>query len=139
MSSALADFTVRPSSAGSVPAVTTEPKAENSTLEIERPIATLIIRVSSVPEAPTRVPATTSSTECSTKPLAATARPVKEFNSEMRTGTSAPPIGSTKTTPKNKERSPTIAISESCGATHEVIATATIPVASTALIACWPG
>ncbi len=62
----------------------------------DRPIALLIIRVRSVPLAPTRVPATTSTTECSTKPLAATARPVKELRSEMSTGTSAPPIGSTK-------------------------------------------
>ncbi len=37
-----------------------------------------------------------------TNPLAATASPVNEFSSEMSTGTSAPPMGSTKMTPKHQ-------------------------------------
>ena len=38
----------------------------------------------------------------STKPDAATARPVKELSSEISTGTSAPPMGSTKITPSTR-------------------------------------
>ena len=52
-----------------------------------------------MPEAPTSVPATISRSLSSTKPDAATARPVNEFSSEISTGTSAPPMGSTKITP----------------------------------------
>ena len=54
-------------------------------------IAFAINWVSNVPDAPTRVPATMSSVIRSTAPLAATARPVNAFSSEMTTGTSAPP------------------------------------------------
>ena len=39
----------------------------------------------------------------STYPPAATVRPVNAFNSEMTIGTSAPPTGSTKSTPNNNE------------------------------------
>ncbi len=60
--------------------------------------------VSSVPEEPTSVPATTIARLLMAKPSAATARPVKEFNSEITTGMSAPPMGMTIATPKNKAR-----------------------------------
>ena len=56
-----------------------------------------------MPEAPTRVPATISRLLSSTKPDAATARPVNEFSSEISTGTSAPPMGSTKITPSTSD------------------------------------
>ena len=56
--------------------------------------------VSSVPEAPTSAPLTIRTLLWSTKPVAAAARPVKAFSSEITTGMSAPPIGSTKSTPK---------------------------------------
>ena len=69
-----------------------------------RPIALLIRRVSKIPEAPTRVPATMSRFEPSVKPDAATARPVKELSREINTGTSAPPIGNTKAAPSTKAR-----------------------------------
>ena len=65
-------------------------------------MALLMRRVSKIPEAPTSVPATISRFEPSVKPEAATARPVKELSSEIRTGTSAPPIGRTKMTPSTK-------------------------------------
>ncbi len=65
-------------------------------------MAELIKRVRMMPEAPTSVPATISRSLSSTKPEAATARPVNEFSSEMRTGTSAPPMGSTKITPRTR-------------------------------------
>ena len=57
--------------------------------------------VSSVPEEPTSVPATIIALLLMAKPSAATARPVKEFNSEMTTGMSAPPMGMTIAMPKN--------------------------------------
>ena len=85
-------------------AVTTEPNALNRMFGSERPIAWLIIRVSRVPDAPTSVPATMSRSEPIVKPDAATASPVNELSSEMRTGTSAPPIGSTKATPEHERR-----------------------------------
>ena len=76
------------------------PKAPKSTLVIERFIALPISSVSSVPEAPTSAPEMISTLFSSTKPVAAAARPVKELSSEMTTGMSAPPIGSTKSTPR---------------------------------------
>ena len=82
----------------------TEPKALKRMLGSERPMAELMSRVRMMPEAPTRVPATMSRLLSSTKPEAATARPVKEFSSEMSTGTSAPPMGSTKITPSTRAR-----------------------------------
>ena len=60
--------------------------------------------VSNVPEEPTSVPATTIARLLIAKPSAATARPVKEFKSEITTGISAPPMGMTIATPKNKAR-----------------------------------
>jgi hypothetical protein len=60
-----------------------------------------ISSVSSVPDEPTSVPATTIALLLMAKPSAATARPVKEFNSEITTGMSAPPMGMTIATPKN--------------------------------------
>ena len=57
--------------------------------------------VSNVPEEPTSVPATTIARLLMANPSAATARPVKEFSSDMTTGMSAPPMGMTIATPKN--------------------------------------
>ena len=58
-----------------------------------------IICVSSVPEAPTRVPAMISTLLDSTKPVDAVARPVKAFRSEITTGMSAPPMAITNWMP----------------------------------------
>ena len=52
------------------------PKLVNSTLFTERFIAFAISRVSSVPAAPTTMPAIISAGFCSTKPPSATASPV---------------------------------------------------------------
>jgi len=71
-------------------------------------MAWLIIRVSRVPEAPTNVPATMSSVLLSVNPDAATARPVKAFKSEMSTGVSAPPMGSTKMAPSASDSTSTM-------------------------------
>ena len=68
----------------------------------ERFIALHMSSVSSVPEAPTSVPATISASLSSTKPVAAAARPVNELSSEITTGMSAPPIGNTNITPEEQ-------------------------------------
>ena len=68
-------------------------------------MAELISRVRMIPEAPTSVPATIRRSLSSTNPDAATARPVNEFNNEISTGTSAPPMGSTKITPSTRAKS----------------------------------
>ncbi len=47
------------------------------------------------------MPATIRTLFSSSKPVAATARPVNAFSSEITTGMSAPPIGSTKRTPRS--------------------------------------
>ena len=72
----------------------------NSRLPIERFIARLISSVRIVPEEPTRVPATIRATLSSANPAAAAAEsPVNAFSSEITTGMSAPPIGSTNRLP----------------------------------------
>jgi len=79
---------------------------------IGRFIALAMSWVSSMPEAPTTMPATISAGLPITKPLKPTARPVKALSSEITTGMSAPPIGITSTTPsasaraKNRKISP---------------------------------
>ena len=52
-----------------------------------------------LPDAPTSAPATISAQLAMTKPAMATAVPVNAFSSEITTGMSAPPIGSTIITP----------------------------------------
>src|SRR5262249_43918274 len=80
------------------PPAATWPNAPKSTLPIARFMARLIIIVSSVPDAPTSIPLTMSTLFDSSNPVAAAARPVKALSSEITTGMSAPPIGSTKRT-----------------------------------------
>ncbi len=121
------------------PAVT-EPKAPNRTLPSERPIASLISVVSSVPDAPTSVPATIRAKFPRTNPLAATARPVNAFSREITTGMSAPPIGNTNATPRTSPRirsgTKMIGIDEIA---IRYTASATIASASAPLTICWPG
>ena len=69
-------------------------------LPIERFIAVAIAVVRMVPEEPTSVPATIRTMLSSAIPAAAAESPVKAFSSEMTTGMSAPPIGSTKRFPR---------------------------------------
>ena len=120
-SSAVVARTVRPSSARACPApACTWPNAPKSTFAIERFIAFAISSVSSVPEAPTSIPATIRTVLSSTKPVAAAARPVNAFRSEITTGMSAPPIGSTKRTPKSeRERRSAPTISHCCLAARD--------------------
>ena len=74
---------------------------------IDRFIARPIISVSSVPDAPTSTPLTIRTFSCRTKPVADAASPVQAFSSEITTGMSAPPIGSTNRTPKASEAATT--------------------------------
>ena len=68
-------------------------------LAIERFIASAISIVRIEPEAPTSMPATISAELSSAIPAAAADSPVKAFSSEITTGMSAPPIGSTNMFP----------------------------------------
>ena len=83
----------RSSSADCVPS--SAPKPPTMMLAIDRFMALAMSRVRIAPEAPTRAPATISMTLPTTKPAIETAVPVKALSSEMTTGMSAPPIGST--------------------------------------------
>ena len=55
--------------------------------------------VSKVPAAPTKIPPVSITLLLYKNPPQAAATPVKEFNKEITTGISAPPIGNTKNTP----------------------------------------
>ena len=86
------------------------------------------------------MPATIRTLFSSSKPLAATARPVKAFSSEITTGMSAPPIGSTKSTPNTSAAATSVQSSHwSCtpltSATPEPAATSK----TTPFTNCWPG
>ena len=76
----------------------------------------------------------------SSNPVAAAARPVQAFSSEITTGMSAPPIGSTNITPKTSAPSVIAQSSHWCSA-PDTIATAAARQApmSSALTAFWPG
>ena len=67
---------------------------------IERFMASAIRLVRIEPEAPTIMPPTISATLSSAMPAAAADRPVKALSSEITTGMSAPPIGSTNMLPR---------------------------------------
>ena len=103
----------------------------------ERPIAWLIKVVSNVPEAPTSVPATIRAKLLSTKPVAATERPVKALSSEITTGISAPPIGRTKATPSTSARRSNGTKKMGCDATARfATARPTIAIAMRPLTTC---
>ena len=78
--------------AGAVPPPPNPPATIAGT---ERFIATAIMFVRIEPDAPTRVPATISAVLSSAIPVIAADTPVNALSSEMTTGMSAPPIGST--------------------------------------------
>ena len=79
----------------------TPPKPPAKTLAIERFIASAISFVRIEPDAPTSMPATISAVLSSAMPAAAADRPVNAFSSEITTGMSAPPIGSTNMLPSS--------------------------------------
>ena len=80
------------------------PKAPKSTLANERFIALLIIIESKKPEVPSSAPAMMSTLLLSAKPVADAARPAYELSSEMTTGMSAPPMGSTASDAEHEAR-----------------------------------
>ena len=89
---------------------------------IERFIATAIRLVRIEPDAPTIMPATISAGLLSAKPVAAAERPVNAFSSEITTGMSAPPIGSTNRLPSTAAAS-SIRMKSSCECEPATIAT----------------
>ena len=140
-SSALAERTVPvPPAAVAAASAVTCPNAPKRTFAIERFIALLIIIVRKVPDAPTSMPLTIRTLFSSSKPVAATARPVNAFSSEITTGMSAPPIGSTNRTPKRRER-PISATSAHCASQPAQIATPSAAAAPsrTRFPTFWPG
>ena len=88
------------------------------------------------------MPATISATLSSAKPAAAAERPVKALSSEITTGMSAPPIGSTTRLPSSPaaiRMAMKIACEGSSLLTAMLTQAATIPISSTTLITCCPG
>ena len=124
------------------PAAGTPPKPAKRMLATERFIAVAISIVRIVPEEPTRVPATISATLSSAKPAAAAERPVNAFSSEITTGMSAPPIGSTTRLPSSAAAIST-PMNRPCEGSS-LLATCqtqaiTTPARSSALTTCCPG
>ena len=108
-------------------------------LATERFIAVAISSVRIVPEEPTRVPATISATLSSANPVAAAESPVNAFRSEITTGMSAPPIGSTTRLPSAAAAMRT-RMNRPCEGSSLFAAISTqattIPISSSALITC---
>ena len=75
------------------------PTPAKNTFAIERFMASAICLVRIEPEAPTSMPATISAVLSSAMPAAAADSPVNAFRVEITTGMSAPPIGTTASTP----------------------------------------
>ena len=84
------------------------PNPPTMMLASDRFIASAISLVRMLPDAPTSAPAMISAQFPMTKPAIATAVPVNAFSSEITTGMSAPPIGSTIITPNASDASTTI-------------------------------
>ena len=107
---------------------------------IERFIASAIRFVRIEPEAPTSMPPTISATLSSAIPAAAADRPVKAFSSEITTGMSAPPIGSTNMLPSSAAAT-RITTNSPCDSVPAAIAIAqpTATASSPTLMNCWPG
>ncbi len=118
----------------------TPPKPPATMAGIERLIASAIRLVRIEPEAPTMMPPTISAVLSSAMPAAAADRPVKAFSSEMTTGMSAPPIGSTNMLPRIAAET-RIATNRSSDSEPAAMATAqpTAISSSAALTNCWPG
>ncbi len=75
------------------------PTPAKKTFAIERFMASAICLVRIEPDAPTSMPATISAVLSSAMPAAAALKPVKAFRVLITTGMSAPPIGTTASTP----------------------------------------
>ena len=107
---------------------------------IERFIASAISIVRIEPEAPTSMPPTISATLSSAMPAAAADRPVNAFSSEITTGMSAPPIGSTNMLPSSAAPTRIARKSSSDSVPAAMITAQAITTASSAMLRnCWPG
>ena len=116
------------------------PKPPATMLGIDRFMASAIRLVRIVPEAPTMMPPTISAVLSSAMPAAAAERPVSAFSSEMTTGMSAPPMGSTTMLPRMPAAT-RIRMNRPCDSSPLAISTEA-PMASTSRIRftiCWPG
>ena len=122
-------------------AATAPPKPPATIAGTERFIALAIRLVRIVPEAPTIIPATISAVLLSAIPVAAADRPVNAFSSEITTGMSAPPIGSTTMFPSTAaaSRIPTMNSACECVPAASTIALTTQIANSTPLMIVWPG
>ena len=107
----------------------------------DRFIALAIRLVRIVPDAPTIIPATISAVLFSAIPVAAADRPVNALSSEITTGMSAPPIGSTIMFPKAAAatRTPRTNSASECTPAASTIAEPTATANSAALMTAWPG
>ena len=116
------------------------PKPPAMMLGIERFMASAMSLVRIVPEAPTMMPPTISATLSSAMPAAAAERPVSAFSSEITTGMSAPPIGSTTMFPSTAAESRISTNRPSDSAPAAIATDAPTATSSTAaLMNCWPG
>ena len=75
------------------------PNEPINTFNKERFMALHIKMVNKVPAAPTKIPPVNITLLSYKNPPQAAATPVNEFNKEITTGISAPPIGNTKSNP----------------------------------------
>ena len=113
------------------------PKPPATIAGIDRFIALAIRLVRIEPDAPTIMPATIMAVLSSASPAAAAESPVSALSSEITTGMSAPPIGSTTSTPSTAASTsrPTIQI---CGAppSPDTTAQAIAPSSSSPFTGC---
>jgi len=107
-SSAAMERTWASAAASTATALSPVPNPPRMMLVSDRFIASAMSLVRMLPDAPTSAPATISAQFPITNPAIATAVPVNAFSSEMTTGMSAPPIGSTIITPSASEASTTM-------------------------------
>ena len=110
-------------------------------LGIERFIASAMRLVRIEPEAPTIIPATIRAGLFSATPVAAALRPVKALSSEITTGMSAPPMGSTTKFPSNAAATRIPRTNRTWESVPEAMITAlaTQTSSSAPLMNCWPG
>ena len=106
-SSALTSRMLPPVGPPASPAESPVPKPPTMMAGIDRFIASAISLVRMPPDAPTSAPAMIRTELSMTKPAIATAVPVNALSSEMTTGMSAPPIGSTIVTPNASDATST--------------------------------
>ncbi len=94
-----------------------------------------------VPEAPTIIPATISAVLLRATPVAAADRPVNALSSEITTGMSAPPIGSTTMLPSTAaaSRIPSTNRAWECVPAASTIADPTQITNNAPLMSVWPG